>query len=191
MADQPEDEFNVDSLTTSSPRVVDLTVTSYSVGTDGIVMYHVDVKNPHDLLSTYTIRRRYTDFRQLYLELSQIMPLEEKEAMASRSSLFSRFTISNSTLPPLPSAGVWSYLRKHDTKVLEKRRAAFQDILDAAAMHSEARVSPAFHKFLSVAPESFDRRTSYTSLRDYSVPAAEVNYAKRKKAHRKRGNSEQ
>ncbi|KDO21096.1 hypothetical protein SPRG_13805 [Saprolegnia parasitica CBS 223.65] len=190
-SDEPEDEFDLDA--SLSPRLVDLTVTSYSVGTDGIVMYHVDVKNPHDILDTYTIRRRYTDFRNLYFELSTMMPLEDKEAaLASRSSLLSRFTISNSTLPPLPSAGVWSYLRKHDTKVLEKRRAAFQDILDAAASHTEARVSSAFQTFLSVAPESLNRRASYTSLRDYSVPADNNKaYTKRKKNPRKRGNSGQ
>ncbi|ETV99975.1 hypothetical protein H310_07426 [Aphanomyces invadans] len=169
-----------DSFKNTMPRFVDLTVTSYSVGKDGVVMYHVDVQSS---TGTYTIRRRYTDFRVLYLDLAKVMPLDTADdVMASRTSLLSRFTTSGSTLPPLPSAGVWSFLRKHDTKVLEKRRASFQDILDAAASHTVARASAAFQDFLSVAPESVDEgRASYTSLRDYSVPTDTMVYNRQRK----------
>ncbi|KAF0690505.1 Aste57867_18095 [Aphanomyces stellatus] len=182
----PDSNPSVEDSFSELPRFVDLSVTSYSVDKDGVVMYHVDVQSS---TGTYTIRRRYTDFRTLYMELSKIMVLEQDEVLTSRTSLLSRFTTSGSTLPSLPSAGMWSFLRKHDTKILEKRRAIFQSILEAAASHAMARVSPAFHEFLSVAPESLDRRASYTSLKDYSVPAEHIVYARRKKG-RKRNSSE-
>ncbi|ETV70528.1 hypothetical protein H257_13918 [Aphanomyces astaci] len=181
-----------DTFTHNLPRVVDLSVTSYSIRKDGVVMYHVDVQSS---TGTYTIRRRYTDFRALYLKLASDMPMEQAadEVMTSRTSLISRFTTAGSTLPSLPSAGVWSFLRKYDTKVLEKRRERFQDILDAAASHPIARASDAFQNFLSVAPEAVDEhRASYTSLRDYSVPTDNMVYLRQRKkaAGRKRLGSE-
>ncbi|KAG9399658.1 hypothetical protein AC1031_011471 [Aphanomyces cochlioides] len=185
----PDSNRSIEDSFSELPRLVELSVTSYSVDKDGVVMYHVDVQNS---TGTYTIRRRYTDFRTLYTELAKIMVLDHDDLLTSRTSLLSRFTTVESTLPPLPSAGMWSFLRKHDTKILEKRRASFQEILNAAASHAIARTSPPFQNFLSVAPEALDRRASYTSLKDYSVPAEHIVkeiYGRRKKG-RKRNSSE-
>jgi len=174
----------------TSPLSTELQVTRYSVGTDGVVMYHIDVQDAQDVLPTYTIRRRYTDFKNLYHGLAKIM-VSDVHMIEIHKSIYSRFSQSGSTLPPLPSAGVWSYLRKHDTKELEKRREAFNAILQAAVTHSQARHSLPLKRFLSFAPESVHSRASYTSLRDYSIPLGdnhtrEATYARRKLAQERR-----
>jgi hypothetical protein len=150
---------------------VELLVTDCSFSSDGVVMYHIDVRGPHGPLSTYTIRRRYTDFKTLHDELCKIMVDSTLLTKKQKKLLFSSYP----SLPPMPHGGVWSYMRRHDKNLLERRRLRFQEILDAASRHPIARESVEFQSFLSFAPSAIiNRGSSYVSLRDYSVPRFEA-----------------
>lgn len=162
----------------------DLKVADFSIGADDIVMYHVDVGGPHGPLSTYTIRRRYTDFKHLHQELARIMVSSTSLTELQRAILFQAYPC----LPELPDAGILSYVRRYDRALLLKRQERFQEILNAAAKHPLARESLVFLQFLSVAPSTIlNRGSSYVSLRDYSVPRVDFGkesiVQKRKAAH--------
>uniref|UniRef100_M4BE46 PX domain-containing protein n=1 Tax=Hyaloperonospora arabidopsidis (strain Emoy2) TaxID=559515 RepID=M4BE46_HYAAE len=187
---------------------VSIEVNNHSVNNQGVVMYHVDIKGPDGFLSTYTIRRRFRAFKNLYTELNRLVieyqqnhrahlkaveTAKKKKAAASsldslrdnhiplspHSALTARAKgppVSNTnysivTFPSLPSAGVWSMLKRHDVRLVEKRKQRFQEILALAIRHPATRNSSVLDEFLSVAPSEISQRgSSYVSLQDYSVP---------------------
>lgn len=165
---------------------VTVDVNSHSINNQGVVMYHVDIKGPDGLLSTYTIRRRFRAFKNLHTELSRLL-LEyqaqheadtgaESHIPLSPHSAAARDKADNCsyravTLPSLPSAGVWSYLKRHDVRLVEQRKKRFQEILRLAIRHPATKSSGVLDEFLSVAPSEISQRgSSYVSLQDYSVP---------------------
>lgn len=182
-------------------------VNNHSINNQGVVMYHVDIKGPDGILSTYTIRRRYRAFKNLHTELNRLMDeyaasaaataaavAKEQSAKELVGSAFEPFIplsphsmaqenqqlrrgppLSSSTrslkLPSLPSAGVWSYLKRHDVHLVEQRKRRFQEILRLAIRHPATKHSAKLEAFLSVAPSEIPQRgSSYVSLQDYSVP---------------------
>lgn len=175
---------------------VTVEVNSHSINNQGVVMYHVDIKGPDGILSTYTIRRRYRAFKNLYAELQRLMAEHEVAAAAAASAkelvgselepfiplsphsqvLASRAppvsaSLRSAKLPSLPSAGVWSYLKRHDVHLVEQRKRRFQEILRLAIRHPATKASAKLEAFLSVAPSEISQRgSSYVSLQDYSVP---------------------
>ncbi|KAG7381783.1 hypothetical protein PHYPSEUDO_005665 [Phytophthora pseudosyringae] len=180
---------------------VTVEVNNHSINNQGVVMYHVDIKGPDGILSTYTIRRRFRAFKNLHSELTRLL-LEYQNARAqldaavaartpypldgpenhiplsphSAAALEKAPPVSNTnyrtvTLPSLPSAGVWSYLKRHDVRLVEQRKRRFQEILRLAIRHPATKHSGVLDEFLSVAPSEISQRgSSYVSLQDYSVP---------------------
>jgi hypothetical protein len=218
---------------------VDIQVNTHSINSKGVVMYHVDIKGPDGLLSAYTIRRRYSSFKTLYVELTRLLrdytaklngnvgieteldllassasgstersglgrppisPLPRPggigggvaprvgvaqvgggiqrhpplpSSMLSSSMYGSSSSSSNGcfVLPPLPSAGVWTFLKRHDYGLVEQRKRRFEEILRIAISHPATKHSKALENFLSYAPSIISQRgSSYVSLQDYSVP---------------------
>uniref|UniRef100_A0AAV1VAD4 PX domain-containing protein n=1 Tax=Peronospora matthiolae TaxID=2874970 RepID=A0AAV1VAD4_9STRA len=190
---------------------VSIEVNNHSVNNQGVVMYHVDIKGPDGFLSTYTIRRRFRAFKNLYAELNRLVveyqqnhrahlkavetakkkkaaaaaaspldslrdnhiPLSPHSALIARAKgpPVSSTNYSIVTFPSLPSAGVWSMLKRHDVRLVEKRKQRFQEILALAIRHPATRNSSVLDEFLSVAPSEISQRgSSYVSLQDYSVP---------------------
>ncbi|TMW58495.1 hypothetical protein Poli38472_010054 [Pythium oligandrum] len=164
-------------------------VNNHSLSNQGVVLYHVDIKGPEGMLSTYTIRRRYRAFKNLYEEMNRLMtnyaniaagasPVSGLESSASvplsphsQSQLRHQQTFTRVTLPALPSAGVWTYLKRHDIRLVDQRKKRFQEILSIAIRHPATRNSPVLDSFLSVAPSEISQRgSSYVSLHEYSVP---------------------
>ncbi|RLN48271.1 hypothetical protein BBJ28_00000793 [Nothophytophthora sp. Chile5] len=179
-------------------------VNSHSINNQGVVMYHVDIKGPEGLLSTYTIRRRFRAFKHLHAELNRLMS-EYAASRAAAEAAVAAVTSSSTPLsttgvniplsphsealekqmhgpplsvtartlafPALPSAGVWSYLKRHDVRLVEQRKKRFQEILRLAIRHPATKSSSVLDEFLSVAPSEISQRgSSYVSLQDYSVP---------------------
>ncbi|KAG7397115.1 hypothetical protein PHYBOEH_001266 [Phytophthora boehmeriae] len=170
-------------------------VNNHSINNQGVVMYHVDIKGPDGILSTYTIRRRFRAFKNLHNELSRLLsdyqntsrvqldtsspdgleshiPLSPHSAAAAlEKPPMSDTNYDTVMLPSLPSAGVWSYLKRHDVRLVEQRKKRFQEILRLAIRHPATKNSPVLDEFLSVAPSEISQRgSSYVSLQDYSVP---------------------
>ncbi|CAI5738481.1 unnamed protein product [Hyaloperonospora brassicae] len=184
---------------------VAIAVTHHSVNNQGVVMYHVDIKGPDGFLSTYTIRRRFRAFKNLYTELHRLVIAYQQQQTAHRKAVeaaqqttaaalsldrhiplspHSAFAAAKSgppvsstnysavTFPALPSAGVWSFFKRHDVRLVEQRKLRFQEILTLAIRHPATRNSTVLDAFLSVAPSEISQRgSSYVSLQDYSVPA--------------------
>ncbi|EGZ16614.1 hypothetical protein PHYSODRAFT_559151 [Phytophthora sojae] len=172
---------------------VTIEVNNHSINNQGVVMYHVDIKGPDGILSTYTIRRRFRAFKNLHTELSRLL-LEYQNARAQQEALadgpenhiplsphsaaalekappLSNTNYRTVALPSLPSAGVWSYLKRHDVRLVEQRKKRFQEILRLAIRHPATKTSSVLDEFLSVAPSEISQRgSSYVSLQDYSVP---------------------
>ncbi|OWZ16502.1 hypothetical protein PHMEG_0009703 [Phytophthora megakarya] len=179
---------------------VTIELNSHSINNQGVVMYHVDIKGPDGILSTYTIRRRFRAFKNLHSELSRLL-LEYQDSRAQWDAAVTRASspvdgpeihiplsphsaaalakappVSNTnyrtvTFPSLPSAGVWSYLKRHDVRLVEQRKKRFQEILRLAIRHPATKHSSVLDEFLSVAPSEISQRgSSYVSLQDYSVP---------------------
>ncbi|CAH0481976.1 unnamed protein product [Peronospora belbahrii] len=178
---------------------VTIEVNNHSINNQGIVMYHVDIKGPDGILSTYTIRRRFRAFKNLHTELNRLLnayqnnqtQLEKHQASGldqngpethiplsphSAAILAKGPPLSNTnykkvSFPSLPSAGMWTYLKRHDVRLVEQRKRRFQEILTLAIRHPATKHSVVLDEFLSVAPSEISQRgSSYVSLQDYSVP---------------------
>ncbi|DAZ96422.1 TPA: hypothetical protein N0F65_012503 [Lagenidium giganteum] len=170
---------------------ISIEVTNHSIDKHGVVMYHVDIKGPEGLLSTYTIRRRFRAFKTLYQELVRLLgeytapPVSESAPGVPFSPhTQSRYrqqqqggrvagppTAVPFEFPALPSAGVWSYLKRHDVRLVNQRKKRLQEILRLAIRHPATKNSAILDDFLSVAPSEISQRgSSYVSLHDYSVP---------------------
>ncbi|KAJ0409282.1 hypothetical protein P43SY_006779 [Pythium insidiosum] len=174
-------------LNTDPYQGICIEVNNHSINNQGVVMYHVDIKGPEGILSTYTIRRRYRAFKNLHEEMTRLMTeyANRTQGLAPTSGSSASVPVSPHTqsqirqqqhftrvsLPPLPSAGVWTYLKRHDVRLVEQRKKRFQEILRIAIRHPATRNSPILDTFLSVAPSEISQRgSSYVSLQDYSVP---------------------
>lgn len=184
---------------------ISIEVNNHSISNQGVVMYHVDIKGPEGLLSTYTIRRRYSAFKELHQELQRLISeyaasqsKENTQAQASADIVADAFSADNVpdsphtqarnhqklqqiaensvlsasfTFPALPNGGVWSYLKRHDVRLVEQRKKRFEEILSIAIRHPATKSSPMLTSFLSVPPNLISQRgSSYVSLQDYSVP---------------------
>lgn len=175
------------SFRTDPYHGISIEVNNHSINNQGVVMYHVDIKGPDGVLSTYTIRRRYRAFKHLHSELTKMLteyakspsstsgpgvPLSPHAQTAYRQRHEGgRLGGTTIELPPLPSAGVWTYLKRHDLRLVEQRKKRFEEILRIAIRHPATRHSSALDTFLSVAPSEISQRgSSYVTLQDYSVP---------------------
>ena len=191
------------STTSSSETSTDLVLSGFSMrGREKKVMYHIDVVDHDAPLQTYTIRRSYSDFKDLHIQLSEIF--ENRQAYY-RSKAVSRLArgvtpvsaeamtpedkleraIMAFTLPPLPHAGFLTFWKRHDRLHLQSRCDSFQELLQAIQQMAFLRESFATQKFLSVAPCAIRQRgSSYVSLCEYSVPTLDPEEEQRERKRR-------
>ncbi|KAG6615493.1 uncharacterized protein IUM83_05228 [Phytophthora cinnamomi] len=191
------------STASSSGGCTDLVLSGFSMrGREKKVMYHIDVVDHDAPLQTYTIRRSYSDFKDLHSQLSEI--LENRQAYY-RSKALSRLArgvapapadamtpedkleraMMAFALPPLPHAGFLSFWKRHDRSHLQSRCDSFQELLRAVQQMAFLRESFAMQKFLSVAPCAIrERGSSYVSLCEYSVPTLNPEEEQRERKRR-------
>ncbi|CAI5701486.1 unnamed protein product [Peronospora effusa] len=191
------------STTSSSETSTDLVLSGFSMrGREKKVMYHIDVVDHDAPLQTYTIRRSYSDFKDLHMQLSEIF--ENRQAYY-RSKAVSRLArgvtpvsdeamtqedkleraIMAFALPPLPHAGFLTFWKRHDRLHLQSRCDRFQELLQAVQQMAFLRESFATQKFLSVAPCAIRQRgSSYVSLCEYSVPTLDPEEEQRERKRR-------
>ncbi|CAI5747059.1 unnamed protein product [Peronospora destructor] len=191
------------STTSLSEISTDLVLSGFSMrGREKKVMYHIDVVDHDAPLQTYTIRRSYSDFKDLHIQLSEI--LENRQAYY-RSKAVSRLArgvtpvsagamtqedkleraIMAFALPPLPHAGFLTFWKRHDRLHLQSRCDCFQELLQAVQQMAFLRNSFATQKFLSVAPCAIRQRgSSYVSLCEYSVPTLDPEEEQRERKRR-------
>lgn len=148
-------------------------------------MYHIDVVNRNAPLQTYTIRRSFSDFKNLYIQLTEIIESQRTfhrskaksrlsrgiaaEAMIQEDKLERPLTMC--TLPPLPHASFLTFWKRHDRSHLQSRCDSFQLLLQVVREIPVLRDSFAMQNFLSVAPCTIrERGSSYVSLCEYSIP---------------------
>ncbi|KAL3660286.1 hypothetical protein V7S43_014814 [Phytophthora oleae] len=191
------------STASSSGANPDLVLSGFSMrGREKKVMYHIDVMDHDAPLQTYTIRRSYSDFKDLHIQLTEI--LENRQAYY-RSRAVSRLargvvpaTVDAMTqedkleraimafaLPSLPHAGFLTFWKRHDRSHLQSRCDSFQELLRAVQQMAFLRESFAMQKFLSVAPCAIrERGSSYVSLCEYSVPTLNPEEEQRERKRR-------
>ncbi|KAG3016188.1 hypothetical protein JG687_00006047 [Phytophthora cactorum] len=191
------------STASSSGACSDLVLSGFSMrGREKKVMYHIDVVDHDAPLQTYTIRRSYSDFKDLHIQLSEI--LENRQAYY-RSKAVSRLargvvpapteamtqeekierSIMAFTLPSLPHAGFLTFWKRHDRSHLQSRCDSFQELLRAVQQIPFLQESFAMQKFLSVAPCAIrERGSSYVSLCEYSVPTLNPEEEQRERKRR-------
>ncbi|KAK1928791.1 hypothetical protein P3T76_015729 [Phytophthora citrophthora] len=191
------------STASSSSANPDLVLSGFSVrGREKKVMYHIDVVDHDAPLQTYTIRRSYSDFKDLHIQLTEI--LENRQAYY-RSRAVSRLArgvvpvpvdamtqedkleraIMAFALPSLPHAGFLTFWKRHDRSHLQSRCDSFQELLRAVQQMAFIRESFAMQKFLSVAPCAIrERGSSYVSLCEYSVPTLNPEEEQRERKRR-------
>lgn len=88
------------STASSSGGCTDLVLSGFSMrGREKKVMYHIDVVDHDAPLQTYTIRRSYSDFKDLHSQLTEI--LENRQAYY-RSKALSRLARGVAPCPPTP-----------------------------------------------------------------------------------------
>lgn len=208
------------STDSSSGSFADLRISGFSMrGREKSVMYHVDVLHSESQLQTYTIRRSYSDFKDLHAQLSEILDARQQyyrsralsrqsrqdrerggslasfsmnQEAALREEALER-SITAFALPALPHAGLLSFWKRHDRAHLQSRCQSFQELLHAVLQQPFLRESFAMQKFLSVAPCTIrERGSSYVSLCEYSVPQLdreEEHRERRRRAQQYRRNS--
>lgn len=191
------------STTSSGPIYTDLVLSGFSMrGREKKVMYHIDVVDHDAPLQTYTIRRSYSDFKELHVQLSEILDNRQqyyrskaasrlarglapapKEAMTPEDKL--ERAVMAFALPALPHAGFLTFWKRHDRAHLQSRCESFQELLSAVQRQAFLRESFAVQKFLSVAPCAIrDRGSSYVSLCEYSVPTLNPEEEQRERKRR-------
>jgi len=191
------------STASSSGPCSDLVLSGFSMrGREKKVMYHIDVVDHDAPLQTYTIRRSYSDFKDLHSQLGEILENRQAYYRSKTVSRLSRGVAPASTeattqedkleraimafaLPPLPHAGFLTFWKRHDRSHLDCRCESFQELLRAVQQMAFLRESFAMQKFLSVAPCAIrDRGSSYVSLCEYSVPTLNPEEEQRERKRR-------
>ncbi|ETN02196.1 hypothetical protein PPTG_16823 [Phytophthora nicotianae INRA-310] len=181
----------------------DLVLSGFSMrGREKKVMYHIDVVDHDAPLQTYTIRRSYSDFKDLHIQLSEILENRQAYYRSKAATRMARGIIPTQTdtmtheekleraimaftLPPLPHAGFLTFWKRHDRSHLQSRCDSFQELLRAVQQMAFLRESFAMQKFLSVAPCAIrERGSSYVSLCEYSVPTLNPEEEQRERKRR-------
>ncbi|GMF13946.1 unnamed protein product [Phytophthora lilii] len=188
------------STASSSGGCTDLVLSGFSMrGREKKVMYHIDVVDHDAPLQTYTIRRSYSDFKDLHSQLSEILENRQAYYRSKAASRLARGVTPAPTtqedkleraimafaLPALPHAGFLTFWKRHDRSHLQSRCDSFQELLRAVQQMAFLRESFAMQKFLSVAPCAIrERGSSYVSLCEYSVPTLNLEEEQRERKRR-------
>lgn len=143
-----------------------LRVDAYSRAQSGVWYYQVDIelRCDDDVVQSYSVRRRYTEFAQLYDKIK-----EQLVAGASEPA----HAVGDSGLPTFPqkeliSSSVLGMLWRvaAPKRVLEERRAKFEALLRWVERHPTMRESSAFLDFLGQPPQVSE---GYVSLKEYTA----------------------
>uniref|UniRef100_K3WZV2 PX domain-containing protein n=1 Tax=Globisporangium ultimum (strain ATCC 200006 / CBS 805.95 / DAOM BR144) TaxID=431595 RepID=K3WZV2_GLOUD len=128
-----------------------VTISGVSKNSKGTWMFKVDVGS--DEYNTYVIRRRFTDFKELYDGL--------QDYDASRM------------LPALPNHGIISMFQifVSPEKALNQRAEQLQELLQRINAHPTLASSMEFKKFIGKNPQSLE--LGYVSLSCYEAPTSE------------------
>ncbi|TMW65951.1 hypothetical protein Poli38472_003716 [Pythium oligandrum] len=119
---------------------------------NGIWMFKVDIGT--DPFDSYAVRRRFSDFKELYEGLSE--ELEEEEE-----------------LPELPHHGVYSVFQLYFSPepALNQRAKKLEELLQFANNHPVLSLSAPFVKFIGKNPSSLE--LGYVSLSSYEAPTSD------------------
>ncbi|KAG6961057.1 hypothetical protein JG688_00009295 [Phytophthora aleatoria] len=108
---------------------------------DGVMFYHFCGTSAKEPTNKVRIAKRYSDFKALHAEISELMA-SERNVPAAQQHLFE-------TLPEMPKANAWTYLRgRYNETVLQEREEQFTRILNAISRHPVAYKNQPFTKFL-------------------------------------------
>uniref|UniRef100_H3GVN7 PX domain-containing protein n=1 Tax=Phytophthora ramorum TaxID=164328 RepID=H3GVN7_PHYRM len=124
--------------------VIVFSVVKVVADNDGVMFYHFSGTSAEDPINEVRIAKRYSDFKSLHFEISELMA-NERNVPPAQQYLFE----THPALPELPSANVWTYLRgRSNEKLLEEREEQFTRILNAISRHPVAFQSQPFTNFL-------------------------------------------
>lgn len=128
-------------------------ISGFSQNSRGTWIFKVDVVCDDE--NSYAIRRRFSDFIELYEGL--------------------KLYVREQDLPPLPEHGLFSWLHLYiaPESLLEERVAELQHLLEWVGSHPRLCSSPPFSKFVGSNPSSIE--VGYVSLSSYEVPESESN----------------
>jgi hypothetical protein len=111
----------------------------------GIAFYNFEGTNPADPATTVKISKRYSEFKVLYADISNIMA-SENNVPPSQTDKFETYP----ALPALPKGNPTTLLRgRSNKKITQEREAQFGKILNAIARHPIAFQSAKFTAFLA------------------------------------------
>jgi hypothetical protein len=111
---------------------------------DGVMFYHFAGTSAMDPRHEVRIAKRYSDFKALHAEISELMA-NERNVPLEQQHLFH----THPALPELPRANAWTYLLgRYNEKLLEEREEQFTKILNAISRHPVASQSKPFADFL-------------------------------------------
>lgn len=131
-----------------------------------------------------------TDFEEVYTKVDQPAKSNQASDTSSPTPSESSLLICDNDilqfdLPPLPSAGFFSYWKRHDRTHLQQRCDMFQELLQAIMSVPCLRDSYAIQKFLSFAPSALrERGSSYVSLCEYGVPQLDLEQENKERKQR-------
>ncbi|GAB9466951.1 hypothetical protein Gpo141_00004311 [Globisporangium polare] len=128
-----------------------VTISGVSKNSKGTWMFKVDVGS--DEWNTYVIRRRFTDFKELY------------DGLQSYESA--------RVLPELPHHGIYSVFQLFvaPEKALNHRAERLQELLQCISTHPVLAGAAAFKNFIGKNPQSLE--LGYVSLSCYEAPTSE------------------
>ncbi|DAZ96523.1 TPA: hypothetical protein N0F65_008074 [Lagenidium giganteum] len=139
-------------------------IAGYSQNSKGTWMFKVDV-GTDDELNAYVIRRRFSDFKELYDAMHSLAEPQDQ-------------------VPQLPHHGIVSWLQLYVSpeSLLKYRAEQLQKLLEWISENPRLHSTKSFAKFIGKNPSSLD--VGYVSLSTYEVPASESNLsiAKRPRA---------
>ncbi|KDO23265.1 hypothetical protein SPRG_11195 [Saprolegnia parasitica CBS 223.65] len=107
-------------------------LSSYSIDDSGVVLYHI---TSDDVVAT----KRFTDFKLFHQEMSLLIE----------------------DLPPLPEAGLRTYLRRHDVAMIEARRERFQEFINYVVAFDDEILNAALEVFCALRVDVSDDADTY------------------------------
>lgn len=131
-----------------------VSISGFSKNKSGTWMFKVDVG--HDGLDSYAVRRRFSDFRELYDGLQEIVHAD--------------------SLPELPHHGLYSVMQLFFSPepALSLRAKKLEELLQFVNKHPMLSTSLPFKKFLGKNPSSPD--VGYVSLSCYEAPTSDSSF---------------
>ncbi|GLE05497.1 hypothetical protein PINS_up014520 [Pythium insidiosum] len=128
-------------------------ISGFSKNRNGTWMFKVDIGS--DVFDSYAVRRRFSDFKELYLGLQELGLAADEE------------------LPELPHHGVFSVMQMFFSPepALSHRARKLEEILQFVNSHPVLSESAPFTRFIGKNPSSLE--VGYVSLSCYDAPSTD------------------